>query len=248
VDIAWLAQVLTVDSVSNPPLDRAYTEEEGRLLWDKNRTGPWTQFREPSVTFAPLPSFSNRTADLISSLLAQAPENYLHEGAHASVVAGWIAQRNILAKYLATDRMAGAEFLPRPDGLFVQTHPFSRGYIEIKSDDPFEYPILDLRYGSNPLDFDILVDALRFLRRLGLTAELQAMGYTEVSPGLNVASDAELKAFIASQMSSFGHSCCTNPMQPKNLGGVVDAKLKVYGTMNLRYKLHLTFGMLAHLD
>jgi choline dehydrogenase-like flavoprotein len=228
--------VLNFSPVANPPPDRVYTEEEGRSLYFANRTGPWTSFGPVAFTFAALPSFSNRSAQLMQSLLAQSPQAYLRPGAHATVVAGWDAQKKILAKYLATKKMAITEFLPNPAGVFAQQHPFSRGYIEIKSNDPFTYPTLDFRYGSNPLDFDVLVDSLRFLRRLGQTAELQAMGYAEVAPGPNVTTDADIKQYIASQMSTFAHSCCTNPMQPRNLGGVVDAKLKVYGTTNLRYE------------
>jgi choline dehydrogenase-like flavoprotein len=132
--------------------------------------------------------------------------------------------------------MAASELTLDARGVFSLQHPLSRGYLEITSNDPFVYPSIDIRYVSNPLDMDIHVDTIRFLRKVMATSEVAAMGWNEAQPGLRQTTDEELKAFVVERIASMAHSCCTNPMQPLALGGVVDSKLKVYGTTNLRYE------------
>jgi choline dehydrogenase-like flavoprotein len=130
--------------------------------------------------------------------------------------------------------MAATEYLLDARGVFSLMHPLSRGYVEIASSDPFEYPVIDFRYVTNPVDMNIHVDSIRFLRKVMATPQLTALGWNETRPGIAKTSDEDLGAFIKERLSSMYHACCTNPMQPLGLG-VVDSKLKVYGTLNLRY-------------
>lgn len=179
---------------------------------------------------------SDRTQQILTAATAQTPEQYLAPGSHASVIAGYDVQKKVLVKHLGSDLMAAVEYMLGGGIATSQMHPFSRGFVQIDTSDPFVYPSIDLRYNTNPLDLDITVDGLRFVRKIMATPVVAPLGWTEGSPGPSLTTDVQLKGFLASTQSTMFHSCCTNPMQPLAQGGVVDAKLKVFGTTNLRYE------------
>ncbi|KAK0218145.1 GMC oxidoreductase [Armillaria fumosa] len=56
----------------------------------------------------------------------------------------------------------------------------------------------------------------------------------EVNPGLKVQSDEEISAWIRQTLSSTYYTVGTASMLPRDKGGVVDSRLKVYGTTNIR--------------
>lgn len=63
---------------------------------------------------------------------------------------------------------------------------------------------------------------------------MQILGPTETVPGANLTTDEELKAaFRATLIPTNGHACCTLPMMPLKLGGVVNSVLQVYGLQGL---------------
>lgn len=64
---------------------------------------------------------------------------------------------------------------------------------------------------------------------------MQILGPTEISPGANLTTDEQLKtAFRALTIPTNGHACCTLPMMPLKLGGVVNSQLLVHGLQGLR--------------
>ncbi|KAK0755066.1 GMC oxidoreductase-like protein [Schizothecium vesticola] len=115
-------------------------------------------------------------------------------------------------------------------------HPLSRGTVRLNLSSPLDQPILDYRAGSNPVDFDLHLAQVRFLRRLFNTTTLQGLGATETAPGAAVAADdAALKGYVKqAAYLSFMHPCCTAAMMPKPKGGVVGRDLKVHGAKGLR--------------
>jgi choline dehydrogenase-like flavoprotein len=113
-------------------------------------------------------------------------------------------------------------------------HPFSRGTVHISSPDPLAKPAIDPRFLENTVDLDILVDALKFSRKITQTAPLCEMIARETSPGPSVQTDDEMKAHIRDIFQTVYHPLGTAAMLPLEDGGVVDANLKVYGTQNLR--------------
>ncbi|KAG7446564.1 alcohol oxidase [Guyanagaster necrorhizus] len=104
-------------------------------------------------------------------------------------------------------------------------HPFSRGTVHIKSANPLDPPAIDPNYFANDADVEMT------LRILKLAFKLQ-----ETAPLCDVIKerDENLKGYIKNMFSSVFHPVGTAAMMSRELGGVVDDKLIVYGTSNLR--------------
>ncbi|RPD54853.1 GMC oxidoreductase [Lentinus tigrinus ALCF2SS1-7] len=124
---------------------------------------------------------------------------------------------------------------PKPlAGMFpVLGHPFSRGTIHAGSNDPHDQPLIDPNYLAEDIDFELLVDSFNFLRKAMATSEWQMHSQGELLPGPAVTGDA-LHEHIRNCVSTTWHACGTCSMLPKEQGGVVDPRLKVYGTRNIR--------------
>lgn len=128
-----------------------------------------------------------------------------------------------------------------PDHYFtlfgVLEHPFSRGSVHVTSTSPAIPPTINPNYFSHPLDSRISAAIALHLQALARTEPLAAKlaGHgTVVQPGykpltLSNAAEQVKKTFV----SSF-HPLGTCAMLPAARGGVVDSRLKVYGTNNLR--------------
>ena len=127
-------------------------------------------------------------------------------------------------------------------GGFV-THPFSRGYIHIQSADPDVHPTFNPRYLSHPLDYEVLKDLQFFSLNVSTTQpmsqHLKSNG-TLLAPPLPTNSSSLLNNDTAihelfNQFFITGwHVVGSNAMMPRDQGGVVDPKLRVYGTRNVR--------------
>lgn len=118
--------------------------------------------------------------------------------------------------------------------VFANAHSFSRGSVHITSKDPLALPKLDPRMNEQDLDLDILVEALKYGRKLLQTDAMKAAVTAEVIPGPTVTTDEELRQFVREYGGSIYHPVGTASLLPKADGGVVDPNLKVYGTRNLR--------------
>jgi choline dehydrogenase-like flavoprotein len=161
-----------------------------------------------------------------------------------SIVAGYHAQLLALANLLSNPAApsletpwATSEFPLGASAWSFLLHPLSRGTVRLNLTDPLAQPVLDYRAGSNPLDFDLHLAQLRFLRRLIGTKTMQRYGATETGPGPEVAADdyEALVKYVKEQIVlSFMHPCCTAAMLPRNRGGVVGTDLKVHGAKGLR--------------
>ena len=113
-------------------------------------------------------------------------------------------------------------------------HPFSRGTVAIQSLDPFTPPLIDPRYLANPIDLAIYIEGFKFLRTIMATPAALELQPVETSPGINVTTDEQIAAFIRSSLNTLYHPSGTAGMLKKELGGVVDGKLRVYGVQGLR--------------
>ena len=121
-------------------------------------------------------------------------------------------------------------------GGFV-SHAFSRGWIHIASDNPDDDPKFDPRYLSHPLDFEVLKDLVLFGLNISQTApmseHLQGNGTVFVPP-LKEVTDDTVRDLINVGFGTGWHIVGSCAMMPRDQGGVVDNKLKVYGTKNVR--------------
>lgn len=116
-------------------------------------------------------------------------------------------------------------------------HPLSRGSVHIASADPLAPPAIDLNCFANEADLDVLVHAVEFvLQKLTKTAPLGGhVIQTVVPPKDLVAKGREgLKEYARATCAPSFHPVGTAAMLPREDGGVIDSKLKVYGTSNLR--------------
>ena len=119
--------------------------------------------------------------------------------------------------------------------LAVVMHPLSRGTVHINASDPLGKPIIDPKYLSNDYDLQAAIAAIKKCRQIATTPPLSEVWDSEYEPGLqNVNTDAEWKDFVLNTTLTIYHPIGTCAMLPRKDGGVVDPKLKVYGTRNLR--------------
>lgn len=119
------------------------------------------------------------------------------------------------------------------------THPFSRGSIHIRSSDPLEEPDIDPRYLSSEIDLEIIARAARFSRIITEQKDMKKIVLSPIRPGSEVDSNEESgldgwKAYCRKAMAPVFHPVGSTSMMPREDGGVVDSKLIVYGTTNVR--------------
>ncbi|KAF4630270.1 hypothetical protein G7Y89_g7866 [Cudoniella acicularis] len=115
--------------------------------------------------------------------------------------------------------------------------PFSRGNIHIQSSDPSVYPAINPNFFLVDFDLEVTVELARFVRRFW-TSEPIAGFVQMISPDFRVigqnATDEVWGSWVKENFVGNSHPIATAAMMPKELGGVVDARLKVYGTVNVR--------------
>ncbi|MGQ0485404.1 MAG: GMC family oxidoreductase [Hyphomicrobiales bacterium] len=108
------------------------------------------------------------------------------------------------------------------------TRARSEGSVTLTGPAMREAPAIDLNYFSDPYDMRILLQAMRFTRRLIETKSLQAVCKMEIHPGGDVRSDDEWASYIKDVCETVYHPCGTAA-----IGKVVDPDLKVKGIGNL---------------
>lgn len=121
--------------------------------------------------------------------------------------------------------------------LAVLEHPFSRGSVHIVSSDPAVYPAIDPDYLGAEIDLEIYADIMLHLQSVARTEPLASLlkGKGHVfQPGYTELNETNVRAHIKRTLTSEYHPCGTCTMSPRNQGGVVDERLRVYGTRNLR--------------
>lgn len=209
--------------------------------WAENKTGPYSIATTNAAAWLPFPVISPQWSDIADKLAAQDPAAQLPEGTDETVVAGYGAQMKSYAAALRRNGTAFFNLCLTPggagSGAMVDLHPLSRGTVNIKVDDPFgAEPIVDYRALSNPLDTTVMTEMMRFTRRFYFnnTANAQYVP-REMSPGSRVQSDEDFADYLSNTLSPTEyHPAGTCAMMPREMGGVVDEKLRVYGVKNLR--------------
>ena len=187
------------------------------------------------MAFPSLPSITNNTAIILINATDQGPADFLLPGLDSTVVAGFAAQKNSVVQMLGTRTSAAYEIINNNAGSLTLAvmHPLSRGVCYINSPDPFEPPLIDPRWLTNPVDRQILIEALRFNRRILATPEMLPLQPAQFVPPIDADEEA-LNQVINNGIRTEFHPSGTLAMLPLNIGGVVDPHLRVYGTQNLR--------------
>lgn len=194
-------------------------------------------FGGSSVAFLPLPNMTDNYQNVISTASKVNLASVLPSDTDSSIVAGYGAQSDIL-RHLYGSSNAAVEEVAWAGGNTVcvaMIRPFSRGSVMINSTDPAQPPVYDFRTFSHPTDFEAAVLALKKVREWAASAPMQEVGAQETYPGPSASSDQQIEDAIRNfATSSWQHPTSTCAMMKRELGGVVDSKLRVYGVKSLR--------------
>ena len=116
-----------------------------------------------------------------------------------------------------------------------QQRPESRGYVRLRSADPFEAPIIQPNYLAEEGDRRVLVAGMRLARSLLRTKPLEPYFDYEEFPGDKVQTDDEMLAAAKQRGTTTFHPAGTCRMGPKTDPlAVVDDQLRVHGLEGLR--------------
>ncbi|KAF8988178.1 alcohol oxidase [Cyathus striatus] len=222
---------------------------EQLALWNSNRTGllsaaPRTLgIVPPSHIFSPLS---------MASLVTEAENNLtyyanLFSNGNADLAKGIEEQHKVMIdmyKY-NTEGVLEMNFEPgysgptplssRPQRNFstinaVLYAPLSRGRSHIVTSSPLSAPAVDPAYWSHPLDSASHVAGIELGRTMLKSPPLDSIYQGEFEPGENVDAETWARGVVGSD----NHETGTLSMMPRDLGGVVDTQLRVYGVQNLR--------------
>ena len=112
-------------------------------------------------------------------------------------------------------------------------HPDSRGEVLLRSSDPRTPIRIVYNFLSAPGDLPLLREGFKLARAIAYQKPLDRFRGVETVPGPNVASDADIDAWIRNTVITAHHPCATCPM---GLGSeaVLDPDMKVRGVERLR--------------
>ena len=221
-------------------------------MYQNHKAGPMTVGGIASHAFMPMPGsspISNIDAEL-QDLLQQHPsdpKNKLHYDAICNILRTPDEGTGALFMFLAQTNLHNNESAKNylqnlQPGSFIslgacQAHVFSRGMSHIVSNKFSDAPNIDPRYFSHPLDLELLARHVQFIERLARSPPLA--DYIKPNGKRNhstayVEDLAAAKDYVRTTALSCYHPAGTCAMLPRNEGGVVDNRLIVYGTKNLR--------------
>ncbi|KAJ5205697.1 Glucose-methanol-choline oxidoreductase [Penicillium cf. griseofulvum] len=121
--------------------------------------------------------------------------------------------------------------------MVLHNHPFSRGSVHISSGKIEDKPTYDPNLLSHPLDLEIMARQLQFVGRIAETAPFSTLLKTGKRMPENTTDLSDLdrvKDMVKDRLYTCFHPAGSCAMLPRENGGVVDSRLKVYGTKNLR--------------
>ena len=221
-------------------------------MYQNHKAGPMTVGGVASHAFMPMPGSGPvpNTESELQDLLQQYPsdaKNKLQYDAICKILREPDEGTGALFMFLAQTNLHNNEnakgwLQDLQPGSFIslgaiQAHVFSRGMSHIVSDKFFDAPDIDPRYLSHPLDLEILARHVQFLERLARSPPLS--DYIKPNgkrnhPTAYVEDLAAAKDYVRTTAISSYHPAGTCAMLPRSEGGVVDNRLIVYGTRNVR--------------
>ncbi|KAL9618850.1 MAG: hypothetical protein Q9160_006509 [Pyrenula sp. 1 TL-2023] len=223
--------------------------EESRKMYEKDRSGPWAECGVFTFAYLPLDPFlpSAEEKKHLSSLLdshlniPNLPEFQKKRNAFIRKMTLSPTEATTTAFLSRRGPSTNTDDPAEPRNWLtlnaMLSHPFSRGTTHITSRSARAKPLIDPQYYTHPLDLDIHARHIQSLAQLAQTPPLsqyiKANGAR--SPrNLDPASLSDAKEIIRNHAMTNYHPCGTCSMMAEEMGGVVDAKLRVYGTRNLR--------------
>ena len=118
-------------------------------------------------------------------------------------------------------------------GSSVLLYPKSRGSVTLASADPAAPAVIDPNLLSDPADYEPMLRAVRFCRRVFASPAFAKYRATEFMPGAEVQDDAALRTYIRNTGATVHHPAGTCRMGT-GPDAVVDPQLRVNGIAGLR--------------
>ncbi|WP_075997525.1 choline dehydrogenase [Salaquimonas pukyongi] len=125
---------------------------------------------------------------------------------------------------------------PGKDGYCFDVGPVrseSRGWVKLRSADPFAAPRIQLNGLSNPQDFALFRAAIKHAREIAAQPAFDFCRGPEISPGADAVSDKDLDAYVRANANSAYHPCGTAKMGTDKMA-VTDPQARVHGVEGLR--------------
>ena len=125
---------------------------------------------------------------------------------------------------------------PDKDGYCFDVGPVrseSRGWVRLRSADPFDAPRIQLNGLSTDEDMRLFRSAIGIARDIAHQPAFDFCRGPEVSPGAEVTSDSNLDAYVRANANSAYHPCGTAKIGDDEMA-VVDAEGRVHGVEGLR--------------
>jgi len=248
-DAAYL-KTLGITSVLNIPTVGKNLQEQAQNAFGATSTnfnvdgkGPSDVIAYPNI-YQAFGSNATSAVNTITTSLSSWAESQATNAANASALetiygiqAGLIVKQNapIMEVKWDTGYPAGLGIL------MWNLLPFSRGNVKITSTNALTKPSVTVNYFSIDFDLQVQVAGARLARKILSSAPLNALSEGETVPGSavpntngNGGTDAAWRTWIQNNFDSVSHPIATCAMMRQELGGVVDANLRVYDTSNLR--------------
>jgi choline dehydrogenase-like flavoprotein len=241
--------VPTRDYIMRDPATQAAELAE----YQRSHTGRLAEGAAYSFAFTPLQMLEtpSETQDLVDAVkrAVDAEGNPSLQAQYAVIQAAIENPREATATtfMLRTQRHRDADSMPKGtpqvvDGNYITAvamlaHPFSRGTCHISAST--SRPDIRFNYLTHALDTELLARHIRLIERLFQGATFASMAKPDGrrfprSHPFAITKLEDAKAILPINSATNYHPCGTCAMMKEELGGVVDARLRVYGTGNVR--------------
>tara|TARA_Y100000739_G_C20345214_1_gene345166 strand:- start:203 stop:652 length:450 start_codon:yes stop_codon:yes gene_type:complete len=114
-------------------------------------------------------------------------------------------------------------------------NPKARGDVKLRSSNPIDLPLINPNFFSNKEDLNLMIDSVKFARKVVASKPLSDIVIDETLPGKKIISDNDLENFCKRTVKTNWHPVGTCKMGKENdSNAVLNKKLQVYGIKNLR--------------
>ncbi|NBO78816.1 MAG: choline dehydrogenase [Actinobacteria bacterium] len=110
----------------------------------------------------------------------------------------------------------------------------ARGYVKIKSNNPYEKPSIKFNYLSTEQDKREWVEAIQIARKILTQKGMDEFNGGEISPGPSVSTPDEILKWVAQDGETAYHPSCTAKMGTDEMSVVDPNSMKVHGVEGLR--------------
>ena len=110
----------------------------------------------------------------------------------------------------------------------------SRGWVRIRSTDPFEKPAIQFNYLSTPEDRKEWAEAIDVARNIMVQPAFDEFNGGELSPGPDVKGDEAVLEWVRRDAETALHPSCTARMGTDEMGVLDPSSMRVHGTQGLR--------------